>query len=698
LAILYITRMSQKPPPSDKTITVVSTFIAEPLDHSIRFWLERMQLPHAVVFAPPFQLIQNLLDTTSPLASNSAGINVILLRWEDIAGNSAAAGDTVGEFIDALRACVNRNSIPHLLISCPASTLVTAANRECYSKWDATLVQTFAPQTNLRIIAASELQTLHQVSAVENSIGEQLALIPFSHGMFAVMGTVIARQLHLVSLPQYKVIVVDCDDTLWGGVCSEDGPLGVRLHRAHLALQKFILEQHHQGVLICLCSRNNEEDVEAVFHQRSDMPLQLEHIVASRINWAPKSENILSLATQLDLDTDCFIFIDDNPAECTQVRLHLPTVLTLQLPCEIKDYEAFIKRVWAFDRTYSTDEDRQRITWYANEHKREAVRDTSSSLQAFVDGLALNVEFVQVDEGNLSRASQLTFRVNQFNLSPLRRSEAELARLLREKTINGQLVDVRDRFGDYGLTGLMLFAPDEDALQVDTFLLSCRALGRGVEYRMLNELAAVAKSMGLAVITFRITPSGRNQPAQDFLDGQFGDYRTQDKRHYQVPIAVALAARHDFSILKGDKDEMTMADPHAPAQSEVIERNTVAANRSALLAWIATEMVDAESILAAIEDWRHEEQPAAAEPRVAPRTDLERQIATIWSDALALDTVGVRDNFFALGGDSLAMVRIIVQLYDVTGVEFPIEMFFEAPTIEEHAVKLAVFGLGDTTD
>ena len=179
---------------------------------------------------------------------------------------------------------------------------------------------------------------------------------------YAASGTILARKIHaLISLP-YKVVVLDCDNTLWKGVIGEDGIDGITIPPGLGRLQQFMVELAGKGILLCLCSKNDESDVLEVFEQRPDMVLKRDHLVSWRINWMPKSENIKSLAQELNLGLDSFIFLDDNPVECAEVRSGCPEVLTLRLPIE-RDIAGFLKHVWAFDRLNVTSEDQQRTAY-----------------------------------------------------------------------------------------------------------------------------------------------------------------------------------------------------------------------------------------------------------------------------------------------------------------------------------------------
>jgi len=608
----------------ERTIVVASTFTAEPVRDSVQFWIERMEMGGRISFAPQNQLFQTLLDPTSPFTLNPGGLNVVLMRWEDLDHAEKSEGDRVlNDLIEALRACSARAKVPHLVIPCPASPSAAATVRhQVYAQWDGRLADEFAANPNIRLVTSEILQTLYPSASIHDSRGDRLALIPYSPAMFAALGTVISRTFHGLTTEPYKAIVADCDGTLWGGVCGEEGPHGVRLERSHLALQEFLVSQSQQGVLICLCSKNNEDDVEAVFRQRADMPLLREHLAASRINWAPKAENLKSIAEELGLGTESFIFLDDNPIECEAMRRSLPNVLTLQLPADQSDIPRWLRRVWAFDRTVPTNEDRKRTSLYQQERERRQLRKRSMTLGEFLAGLDLKVACVPLDAGNVARASQLTFRVNQFNLTTIRRTEGELAALLREGGLNGFTVQVSDRFGDYGLVGLVLYSLIRDALRVDTLLLSCRALNVALAIRYLP--------------------------------------RTTKER--------SAGFDPDASSIPTDDDGFNAARPQRFAS-------------------IACGMLDADGILAAIQEWRGRDCIDENAALVPASTELERLLVDVWAEVLGLQRVGLRDNFFSLGGDSLMMVRIIIRLYGLTGVEFPISAFFESPTIQEQVIK-----------
>ena len=253
--------------------------------------------------------------------------------------------------------------------------------------------------------------------------------------------------------PPYKVIVVDCDNTLWKGVVGEAGIAGIVIAPAWRHLQQFMVELSRKGVLICLCSKNAESDVLDVFEQRQDMILKRDHLVSWRINWQPKSENIRSLAQELNLGLDSFIFLDDNPIECAEVRASCPEVLTLRLPIE-GDVVGFLDHVWAFDHVNVTAEDQQRTAMYQQDSRAQPIPETGSDHR----GIPGRTEPSSPDFGAAGQSSGTALpssRNGQTSLTspPSVAPTVEIQRL-SASGLECRVVEVSDRFGDYGLVGV----------------------------------------------------------------------------------------------------------------------------------------------------------------------------------------------------------------------------------------------------
>jgi len=624
---------------TEQTIAVTATFTADPLQDSLDFWMQELELPFKVEFAPYNQVFQQLLETSSLLSRNATGINVVLIRFEDWtkstdnATREAEIEQNVQNFIQALTPAVQRKT--YIVCICP--TAPDHRHREDL------LASELEAIGGVHVIKASDIITRYPVPRIEDPHAEEIGHIPYTSAFFIAMGTMIARKVHAIKRDPYKVIVLDCDGTLWHGVCAEDGPLGVEIDSPYRALQAFMVVRQQAGILLCLCSKNQEADVVAVFEQRADMPLKREHLVSWRINWQPKSENLKSLAEELNLGLSSFIFVDDSPLECAEVQAHCPAVTTIQLPGDSGRIPRFLDHSWAFDQLKVTTEDQQRTGYYQQNLQRDRWQQDAPTFADFLAGLELEIEISTMTTSQIGRVSQLTQRTNQFNATTIRRTQAEIRQVCEAGPLESLVVEVRDRFGDYGLVGVILFESLTDTLLVDSFLLSCRALGRGVEHRMLAHLGQIAAERRLASIEIRYIPSPRNQIVLDFLESigsQFKQPVSQGWR-FDLPVRLVTELTYRPPVEK-------VSSQNTPQQEEIALQSP-----SALFSRIATELHDVPRIEQRIRSQNIQSPLAVTGTYVAPRTPEEELLATIWADVLGLERVGIHDDFFASGGDSL---------------------------------------------
>jgi FkbH-like protein len=230
--------------------------------------------------------------------------------------------------------------------------------------------------------------------------------------------------------------------------------------------------QMDAGMLLAICSKNNEDDVAEVFRQNKDMPLRPEHFAAKRVNWRPKSENLKGLAKELRLGLDSFIFVDDNPMECAEVEASCSGVLAVQLPEQTDQIPGFLKHLWAFDHLKLTSEDKQRTLLYQQNREREQFQAQALSFSDFLAGLNLQITIESATAEQLPRVAQLTQRTNQFNFTTRRRTEAEIQLLAQDPNSKIITITVSDRFGDYGLVGVVIYSLGPQSVEVDSFLLS----------------------------------------------------------------------------------------------------------------------------------------------------------------------------------------------------------------------------------
>jgi FkbH-like protein len=559
LSEAFETAASARAPRS--AITVTSSFTSEPLEKTLAFWTRQLEMPHDIEFAPYNQVFQQLLDPHSLLSRNRAGANVVLVRFEDwqrFAESGGALADPahisteqierdVRDLSNALRGAGERAAVPLLVFVCPPSPAAVSRpeRADFFREMEELLKSGLEDADGVYVVTTAELAETYPVANYYDAHADRLGHVPYVPAFFTALGTMIARKLHALKGSPYKVIVLDCDDTLWDGVCGEEGALGIRVGPAHRALQEFMVAQHDAGMLICLCSKNSEEDVLEVFARRTEMPLKREHLAAWRVNWRPKSENVLALAGELSLGLDSFIVVDNNPVECAEIQARCAEALVLQLPENPADFPRFLRHTWAFDRLKVTAEDRRRTTLYQHNAQREQARRESMTFADFLAALDLKTEIREMTPEQVERVAQLTQRTNQFNFTTVRRTPGEVRELCRA---GGCLsVEVGDRFGDYGLVGVVIYEVTGDALEVDTFLLSCRVLGRGVEHRMLARLGDIARERGTARVNLRYVPTERNRPALDFLEslGTGHEHEGEGRRLYSLSAEQAAAARYD---------------------------------------------------------------------------------------------------------------------------------------------------------
>ncbi len=635
--------------------------------------MEEFDLPHRIQFAPYNQVFHQLLDPASLLVQNKQGINVVLLRLEDFAPGSAASQPpagvpealreefrkTIDEFLNAVQTASARSAVPMLVGVCPPTPeLGSAADwRRLFEQGESTLVSELSKQTGVEVITAADLVGRHPLADYYDQDADRLGHIPYTPLFYTTLGTQIARKIYALQAVPHKVVVLDCDQTLWQGICGEDGPRGIALDPPRRVLHDFIIAQHAAGMLVCLCSKNNEEDVAEVFRLRADFPLRREHFVSWRVNWQPKSENIRSLADELQVGLSSIIFIDDDLLECAEVETNCPEVLTLQLPENRETIPAFLRGIWAFDRRQATAEDKNRTALYRQNEQRAGIRQRASNLADFMASLRLNIEIGEPSVEELGRVSQLTFRTNQFNTTTIRRAEKEIQDLFLSRALEFLTVKVSDRFGDYGLVGAVLYKPGLSALYVDSFLVSCRALGRGVEQHVLARLGQLAVARGFETVDIPFNPTGRNMPAQRLLEQLGTEHRNPAGEGFVFRFPAKMLADIDVRVPLVMADAEAMAARPLPSPAEPALRNSSERNLPRKLRQIAEELSDSERVLAAIETRRRVARDLAT-AALAPRTPMEETIATMWAEVMGIANVGVTDQFFALGGNSLLMTSL----------------------------------------
>jgi FkbH-like protein len=349
-----------------------------------------------------------------------------------------------------------------------------------------------------------------------------VAAVPYTEEAFAFAGERLARLISLQKRGSAKVAVVDADNTLWGGVVGEVGAMGVDLAEQgpganYRQFQRFLVELGRAGMLTVLASKNNELDAFEVF-DRGEMVLGKKDLSAWRVDWNPKSFNIESMAEELNLGTASMVFVDDSPVELAEVSARLPEVRVLQMPEDPAGWYGSIAESGAFDRLPPTVSDLGRTASYASEGLRKGAL-AAMDLSSFLASLQLRIEIFEPSPLDLPRLAQLIAKTNQFTLDGPRHSEATVMSMSSDPRAQLRLVSAVDRFGDYGVIGAFILTGSSSTspeVVLDTFVLSCRAMGRGVEDGML---AAIGMLAAERTVTVAVVDGPKNQPMRAWIEG-----------------------------------------------------------------------------------------------------------------------------------------------------------------------------------
>lgn len=348
---------------------------------------------------------------------------------------------------------------------------------------------------------------------------------PFSCDFMCVAAREILHIALSLKKPAKKVLVMDLDDTLWGGTIGEDGVQGIEIGdtsprgQCFKEFQRHIQELSQRGVLLAVCSKNDEQTALHAFDNHPEMVLRREDLASFRINWKPKPENLMAMAEELNLSLDSFVFIDDNPAEIEMMRQFAPEVSALRLPADPAEYVDSLKDSRYFESQQLTHEDFQRKEQYAGDEKRKALRHSLADMSSYLESLDMEARICDFKLADVPRITQLINKSNQFNLTLRRRSEAEVTELLGSNNVCLSL-RLKDRFGDLGLVCVLIAAPyEQNALVIDTFLLSCRVLQRQVEHLAMNALIERAAACQADRVIGLYRPSEKNQLVAGFYEG-----------------------------------------------------------------------------------------------------------------------------------------------------------------------------------
>ncbi|MGD9396204.1 MAG: HAD-IIIC family phosphatase [Candidatus Thorarchaeota archaeon] len=347
--------------------------------------------------------------------------------------------------------------------------------------------------------------------------------IPFSEDFTPILADEYLRYIRALKGKTKKCIVLDLDNTLWGGIIGEDGLEGIKLSNTspgieYVDFQRGLLSLYNRGVILAICSKNNYDDAIKVFQEHPYQVLKEEHFAAMRINWQNKAANIADLAKEINIGLDSMVFFDDNPVERAQVSQTHPEVLVVELPKNPRLYRQTLENLNVFDVLSLTKEDLVRGEMYAGKRKRAELEQSAESIEDFLRTLDLKVKIQPVDDFDTPRVVQLIGKTNQFNLTTRRYTDAEVRQFREDKDSIVYSMAVTDKFGDEGVVGVAIVKKKDDDWWIDSFLMSCRVIGRSAETALLARIVADARYGKAKRVIGEFIPTKKNPPAADLYE------------------------------------------------------------------------------------------------------------------------------------------------------------------------------------
>jgi FkbH-like protein len=516
-------------------VAVLATFTAQPAEPFIGMAAQELDVPVHVWTGPYDQISAQCLLPQSETADYDPNVVVVWPRLEDVWRNlPTPLTDPLDGYVNTLlelaeaAAAGAANWKASLLFVLPAFPEQKPLGVGDASNPIGVVAAAEAARTAVRRYLQSVGALIVDAEDAVRSIGLGAALdarllttsrVPYTDALFDRVGRDIARVLRLSRRGAAKVAIVDADNTLWGGVVGEDGADGIDLldngpGEAFRAFQQWLLELRRAGMIIAVASKNNESDLWEAFDRR-EMVLKKEHLAGWRVNWQPKSQNLLELADELNLGVSSFVFIDDNPVEVGAVAESLPEVVALQMPDDVSGWYAAVASGGALDRLPPTSEDLGRAEGYRVETERRELRSNMTA-EEYRRTLDIEVTLTNPAVSDLARLAQLVAKTNQFTLGGPRHDDVALTEIVAGSVHSVRLVSAKDRYGDYGIVGATITKLPEivgGPGTLDTFVLSCRAMGRGVEDAMIAD--AVESAGGLLEVNVVETP--KNTPGRAFF-------------------------------------------------------------------------------------------------------------------------------------------------------------------------------------
>lgn len=524
-------------------IALLSTFTVDPLKPYLLVEGARRGLGFRVNIGPYNQIEQQAFDSKSDLYRSLPRAIVIAARLEDLAPElvhrflslkdeevGRAADGVVNRLQEIIRRIRSNSAAPVLIFNFPplpyaaaglADPMLALSQQDLVSRLNARLVEICRTTVSTYLCDYSRLISEFGLSRWTDPKLYFLGRIPFRAEAQLETSKLIARYCGALATSPCKCLVLDLDNTLWGGVLGEEGAAGIALGEDYPGnvfkdFQKAVLTLRDRGILLAIASKNNPSDVEDCFRGHPDLLLRWDYFSAREIHWNDKAQSLRRIASALNIGTDALAFFDDNPAERAFIRSQMPEVKVIDVPPSPLGYVQALHHSGLFDFLTLSREDLQRASLYLQDQERQTLQVQATTLDDFLAQLQMKASVDSVGPQTLPRVAQLLAKTNQFNLTTRRHNQADLEAMIKNGAI-ALWLRVSDRFGDNGLVGVAIARPDKGhEWTIDSFLLSCRVIGRRVETALLSALSQVIRQRGGKTLVGEFIPTAKNAPAAEF--------------------------------------------------------------------------------------------------------------------------------------------------------------------------------------
>ncbi len=363
---------------------------------------------------------------------------------------------------------------------------------------------------------------------------------PFSRHALIPVAKEYIRFIRALKGKTHKCLILDCDNTLWGGIIGEDGFDNIKLGpeypgSCYMAFQNEVLNLHDRGIILALCSKNNEEDVLEVLEKHPYTVIRKEHLVTWRINWDDKVQNIRAIVEELNIGMDSVVFVDDNAYEIGLVKHQIPEITAIQLPLEPSQIRGELLKQGFFDSLSFSQEDKRRTQMYREEARRKQMAVQASSVKEYLKELEIQVEISSPQNFHIPRIAQLTQKTNQFNLTTRRYTEDNIRQFAEDSNWDVWYLQLQDKISDMGIVGVIMVRYDGIMGEIDSFLLSCRALGRGIENAFLIHVINSTQARGIKILKGEYIPTVKNKQAAEFYK-KHGFTNSKDSMKWELNL------------------------------------------------------------------------------------------------------------------------------------------------------------------